>query len=174
MDLPSCLIAVDLQSGFIGTTTASIPLAVQAFCERNPIRHRIFTRFVNPGAGGPFLEILGWSRFQEDREIALAPEVASLPTLVVDKCSYSPFVDTKLEETLRDLDVYDVLVFGIDTDVCVLTTAVDLFDRGFRPLVVSDLSMSHAGRKYHDAAITILPRYIGAKNVVTTADLEHS
>lgn len=170
--MPSCLIAVDIQSGFIDTTTASIPPAVRRFCERNPIRHRIFTRFVNPGIGGPFVEILEWPRLQEQREIALAPEIEDLPTLVVDKCSYSPFVDTKLEDTLRGLEVDDVLVFGIDTDVCVLTTAVGLFDRGFRPVVVTDLSMSHGGREYHDAALSILPRYIGADNIVTTADLE--
>ncbi len=98
--------------------------------------------------------------------------MADLPTVVVDKFTYSPFVDTKLEDTLLEMGVDEVLVFGMDTDVCVLTTAVDLFDRGFHPVVVTDLSMSHAGHQYHDAAIAILPRYIGAKNVVTTADLQ--
>ncbi|WP_419917898.1 cysteine hydrolase family protein [Candidatus Poriferisocius sp.] len=172
MVLPSCLIAVDIQTGFINPATALIPSAVREFCEQNPIEHRIFTRFVNPGADGPFMKILGWSRFQEECETTLHPEVNSLPTLVLDKFTYSPFVDTKLEDTLLTLDVKDVLVFGIDTDVCVFTTAIDLFDRGFHPLVVTNLSMSHAGRQYHDAAIKILPRYIGADNVVTTADLE--
>ncbi len=173
MLVPSCFIAVDVQVGFMSAATASIPSAIQQFCERNHVEHRIFTRFINPGSGGPFVDILGWSRLQQEPEVTLASEVASLPTLVVDKFTYSPFVDTKLEDTLRKLEVRDVLVFGIDTDVCVLTTAVELFDRGFHPIVVSDLSMSHAGHRYHEAAITIIPRYIGADNVITTVELEH-
>ncbi len=56
MALPSCLIAVDVQAGFIAPATASIPLAIREFCERNPIEHRIFTRFVNPGNGGSFVD----------------------------------------------------------------------------------------------------------------------
>lgn len=171
MEAPSCLLVVDVQSGFISSATASIPSAVRAFCESTPFKHRIFTRFNNPGVGGPFVKILKWRRLSHDSETALAPEVADLPTLVIDKYAYSPFVDTKLEDILRNLGVYEVAVCGIDTDICVLTTAVDLFDRGFRPVVVSDLSMSHAGRVFHDAAIKILPRFIGADNVVTSAEL---
>ncbi len=171
--MPSCLIAVDIQSGFIDEHTAQIPMAIRQFCIHAPIEHRIFTRFINPGEGGPFIEILGWPQLQENREIVLAPEIDDCPTLVVDKYSYSPFIDTKLEDILRRLEVDEVLVFGIDTDVCVLTTAVDLFNRGFHPIVVSDLSMSHAGIEYHNAALSILPRYIGANNIVTTADLHN-
>ena len=171
MGIPSCLLVVDVQSGFISPASASIPSALRAFCESTPFEHRIFTRFINPGSGGPFVDILNWPRLRQDGEIALALEVADLPTLVIDKYTYSPFVDTKLEDTLKNLEVYEVAVCGIDTDVCVLTAAVDLFDRGFRPLVVSDLSMSHAGREFHEAAIKILPRFIGADNVVTAAQL---
>ena len=171
--MPSCLIAVDVQSGFINAATSSIPQAVRKFCDRNQIEHRIFTRFVNPGAGGPFVEILGWSRLQDEQEIALASEVDGLPTLVLDKNTYSPFVDTNLEEVLRDIGVDDVLVFGIDTDVCVLMTAVGLFDRGFRPVVVTDLSASTGGRQHHDAALSLLPRYIGSDNIATTTDLQN-
>lgn len=171
MSLPTCLIVVDVQSGFICSVTAPIPAAVSAFCKENSFEHRIFTRFINPGNGGPFVKILGWSHLQNEEEIALAPEVADLPTVIVDKHTYSPFVDTKLEDRLRNLGVHDVLVCGIDTDICVLTTAVDLFDRGFRPFVIKDLSMSHAGPEFHEAAIKILPRYIGANSVVTIADI---
>ncbi len=101
----------------------------------------------------------------------LAREVWGLPTLVVDKQSYGPFVGTELEAILHRIGARDVLVCGIDTDICVLATAVDLFDRGFRPFVISDLSMSHAGPELHDAALRILPRFIGGDGIVTVAEL---
>lgn len=168
---PSCLLVVDVQSGFICPPTAPIPAAVRAFCDKRSFDHRVFTRFINPGAGGSFIEILGWPHLQDESEISLAPEVADLPTLVIDKHAYSPFVDTKLEDRLRNLGVHEVYLCGIDTDICVLTTAVGLFDRGFRPMVIADLSMSCAGPEFHEAAIKLLPRYIGADNVVSVADL---
>ncbi len=77
----------------------------------------------------------------------------------------------RTERILRRLEITEVLVFGIDTDVCVLSTAAGLFDRGFHPIVVSDLSASTGGVKCHNAALSMLPRYIGANNIVTTADL---
>ncbi len=100
MGLPSCFIAVDIQSGFIGEHTAEIPIAIRQFCSDMPVTHRIFTRFINPGEGGSFIEILGWSKLQEIREIVLAPEVESCATMVLDKWSYSPFVKTGLEQNV--------------------------------------------------------------------------
>lgn len=117
------------------------------------------------------MDVLGWSGLSNAEETMLAREVIDLPTLVVDKRSYGPFLGTDLEDTLHQLGVRDVLVCGIDTDICVLATAVDLFDRGFRPLVISDLSMSHAGPELHDAALRILPRFIGEEGIVTVAEL---
>ena len=171
MTLPSCILVVDVQNGFICPATATIPAAVRSFCDNNKFEHRIFTRFINPGNGGPFVNVLGWPRLQDEDEIALAPEVADLPTLIVDKYTYSPFVDTKLEDRLRNLGLQEVFVCGMDTDICVLTTAVDLFDRGFQPTVIANLSMSHAGTEFHDAAIKILPRYIGEHNVINITEL---
>lgn len=170
-DIPSCLIAVDIQVGFIGPSTAEIPAQIRAFCEVVPVEHRIFTRFINPGTGGPFVDFLDWHRLQDGNETALAPEVADLPTLLIDKHSYSPFAHPGLEDALRVLDVEEVLVFGIDTDACVLATAFGLFDLGIRPRVVTDLSASSGGRKYHDSAMAILARSIGADGIVNTSDL---
>lgn len=171
MDAPSCLLAVDIQQGFINAATAKIPLAVRKFCDRVHIQHRIFTRFINPGESGQFVKILGWDRLQGEPEISLAPEVDELPTLVVDKRSYSPFMDGKLIDALRNFEATDVLVFGIETDACVFQSALDLFDRGLRPLVIADLSMSTAGRQYHHAALRMLARHIGSESIVNASDL---
>lgn len=172
MEGPSCLLAIDVQFGFVGPATEAVPTAVRSLCERVAFEHRILTRWINPGAGGPFVEILDYHGFQGDApEIPLVPEVADLATLIVDKYTYSPFVGTSLEDTLRELGVSTVAVCGIDTAVCVLAGAVGLFDRGFRPLLVSDASASMGGPDIHEAALQVLSRTIGPDNIITTDDL---
>ena len=172
MDGPSCLLAIDVQFGFVGPATEAVPAAVRSLCERVAFEHRIFTRWFNPGAGGPFVEFLDYHGFQGDApETPLVPEVADLATLVVDKFGYSPFVGTTLESTLQELGVRTVVVCGIDTAVCVLSAAVGLFDRGFRPVLVSDASRSMGGPDIDRAALEILARTIGPHNIMTTDDL---
>ena len=172
MDGPSCLLAIDVQFGFVCPETAAVPDAVRSLCERVEFEHRMFTRWINPGPGGPFVDYLDYHGFQGDApEIRLVGEVADLATLVVDKYTYSPFVGTDLERTLHQLGVDTVAVCGIDTAVCVLSAAVGLFDRGFRPLLVSDASASMGGPDIHQAGIDVLSRTIGPHNIITAEDL---
>ena len=91
---------------------------------------------------------------------------------MVKKHGYSPFSGTGLAAELERIGANTVLVFGIDTDVCVLSTAVGLFELGLHPIVVADLCASTGGTAAHIAALTILLRYIEADNITTTTDLQ--
>ena len=51
---------------------------------------------------------------------------------------------------------------GIDTDMCVLKCAMDLFDLGLEPVVWADCCASTAGLQAHLAGLAILGRNIGA------------
>jgi nicotinamidase/pyrazinamidase len=57
---------------------------------------------------------------------------------VIQKTRYSAFFRTDLERILRDLDVDEVRVIGVCTDICVLHTTSDLRNRDFRVTVLSD------------------------------------
>ena len=146
--------------------TSAIPAAVRSLCEHTHFEHRIFTRFINPGAGSPFVDILGWTALQDEQETALVPEIAHLPTLVVNKFTYSPFVGTRLEETLANFGIRDIAVCGIDTDACVLATVIGLMDRGIRPTVLSDLTGSTGGSEVHHAALRVLTRVVGPEKIL--------
>ena len=171
MTTPTCLIVVDVQNGFICPATATLPQRIRTFLEQRHFDHRIFTRFINPGEGSRFVNVFNWSSLQSDEEIALASEVATLPTLVVDKHTFSPVVKTDLVIQLKRFKIQTVFVCGLDTDVCVLATASALFDYNFQVKVITDLCMSTAGEAIHQAALQILPRIIGRQNLVTTSQL---
>ncbi|WP_413733308.1 cysteine hydrolase [Sodalis sp. RH13] len=58
--------------------------------------------------------------------------------LVVIKGRDSGFFDTKLDETLQKLGIKTVVVTGLQTHVCVQTTAADAFFRGYNVWVPDD------------------------------------
>jgi nicotinamidase/pyrazinamidase len=63
---------------------------------------------------------------------ALAPQPGDH---TIAKVSYSGFFRTGLEKLLDELDIDEVLLCGLPTNVCVLYTAVDALQRGIRVIV---------------------------------------
>ena len=85
--------------------------------------------------------------------------------VVLDKQVYTCVTPAFLAD-LRDNGIEEVAICGIDTDACVSACAVDLFENGIRPVLLSDACASHAGAEYHEAALRILARLIGKNQIV--------
>jgi nicotinamidase-related amidase len=62
--------------------------------------------------------------------------------IVVEKNKDSGFYETDLHERLRQLGVETVLITGMQTQICVQTTAADAFFRGYNVWVPSDCVVS--------------------------------
>ena len=60
-----------------------------------------------------------------------------------------------------------MFICGIDTDCCVLTTAVNLFEVGIRPIVLTQYCASNGGESSHQAALTCMGRLIGSHHLVS-------
>ncbi len=160
------IIVVDVQKGFLTNSAAKeLPQKIKDFLDANSFTHKIFTRFINPGPSGPYEQILDWSRLSGGEEIEIAEELEDYPTLTIDKNAYTPFMENTLGDFLNDNNIRQALVCGIDTDACVLQTAIGLFERNIHPIVLSDLCVNHVDQKYHDAALLILGYLIGEENV---------
>ncbi|WP_068619175.1 cysteine hydrolase family protein [Paenibacillus tuaregi] len=56
----------------------------------------------------------------------------------MDKTRYSAFCGTDLELKLRERGITDVHLVGVCTDICVLHTAVDAYNKGFNITVFED------------------------------------
>jgi nicotinamidase-related amidase len=162
---PSCLIVVDVQKGFVNAATAAIPATVEALQRRFDLV--AVTRFVNP-PGSAFRRLLDWPRFAPgSTETELAFQ-ARADALVLDKAAYSA-LDERLKAWLGAEGVETVHLAGIATDNCVLKTAVDLFDGGWRPVVLEDCCASHGGPDCHEAGLLLLRRFIGARQLAPGA-----
>ena len=71
---------------------------------------------------------------------------------LMDKHSYSAFVDTPLEELLRGQGIRTLIFAGVHTNVCVETSLRDAVCRGFYAVLARDCVASHTA-PLHDATL---------------------
>lgn len=102
--------------------------------------------------------------------VELVPEVRDEePEIVVTKHEYSGFHDTTLNTYLANNDISDILVVGVNTNVCVAATVFDAYHRGYSVTVLSDCVTSHE-REQHEHALQNIDTHFGT--VVESQDYE--
>jgi nicotinamidase-related amidase len=62
---------------------------------------------------------------------------------VISKRQFSGFIKTDLDQSLRTHAVDSVMVTGIATPICVLTTALDMLSHDFSAMIVEDSCAAH-------------------------------
>jgi len=78
--------------------------------------------------------------------------------IILPKRRFSAFFRTDLDMTLRTFDVDTIAVAGINTDVCVLSTAIDGICNDLYVVVISDC-IAARNRETHETMISILSTY---------------
>ncbi|MGH3972586.1 MAG: isochorismatase family cysteine hydrolase [Pseudonocardiaceae bacterium] len=168
------LVVVDVQNGFITEHSQPVVPVIVDLVRRWQAAHgdMVFTRYLNY-PGSPFEKLIGWTKMTASPQTEIIPEL--LPyidpqTPVIDKYIYTLFTPegTKLVDERGWTDLY---VCGIDTEICVLKTAVDAFEHNLTPWILEDASASHSGPKAHAAGLFIAGRFIGMNQIIQTASL---
>jgi nicotinamidase-related amidase len=159
------IVIVDVQRGFMNEFTHHIPERVGRLVERAGHEPLLFTRFVNV-AESPYHRFLDWHEVVGPPDTELVPEMVRLAGRgrVFEKRGYTGLPD-ELAQHLREIAVEEVTVVGIDTDMCVLKIAMDIFDLGIRPIVLTDCCASTLGAASHLAGLAVLSRNIGPQQL---------
>jgi len=79
----------------------------------------------------------------------------------MDKTRYSAFAGTDLDLRLRARGITEVHLIGVCTDICVLHTAVDLYNRGYQ-IVVHEDAVASFNQVGHDWALGHFTGALGA------------
>ena len=167
------LVVVDVQNGFITEDSAPVVPVIVELVRRWKATGGdvVFTRYLNY-AGSPYERLIGWTEMTHAPDTDLVPELAPHvgQSPVVDKYIYSLFTPegTQLVDEHHWTDLY---ICGIDTDSCVLKTAVDAFERDLMPWIVQDACASHAGPEPHNAGLLVARRFIGRSQIISAAGL---
>ncbi len=69
-------------------------------------------------------------------------QLSESPDIVV-KETYSAFVNTNLEESLKIAGIKNIIICGIKTNLCCETTARDAFLRNFNVVIVADATITN-------------------------------
>ncbi|QDP39092.1 cysteine hydrolase family protein [Radiobacillus deserti] len=78
-----------------------------------------------------------------------------------DKTRYSAFAGTELEIKLRERGIEEVHLVGVCTDICVLHTAVDAYNKGFKIVVYQD-AVASFDQPGHEWALRHFEKTLGA------------
>jgi nicotinamidase-related amidase len=80
----------------------------------------------------------------------------------MDKTRYSAFVGTDLEQKLREREIVEIHLIGVCTDICILHTAVDAYNKGFK-IVVHREAVASFNSTGHEWALQHFISSLGAE-----------
>lgn len=169
------LLIVDVQNGFITNDTEHVVTGIAELAGRwqSEGGRVLFSRYFNY-TGSEFERLINWRKLYAapDTDLAeqLKPYGGRNEEAVYDKRGYSALTDEFLRQVHRH-GWTDIVVCGIDTELCVLATVFDAFDAGLTPWVVTDASASTGGLPAHNAGLLVMARGIGEHHLVTADQL---
>ena len=150
----TALVIVDMQRAFVtdspiaapaGATVAERLNRLAAACRRSGIpviwtRHVVRPGGSNVGLLGELIPPVAAGIIDEDAPSAALHELMDVREgdIIVDKPRFGSFYGTDLEVILRSSGIDTIILGGINTNVCVDTTAREAAVREFRVLFLSD------------------------------------
>lgn len=167
------LLVVDVQNGFLTERTRHVlPFIVKLVDHWQKASGKtIYTRYFNyPGSA--FERIINWRQLYASPDTDIADELTPYTkhSTTLDKHTYSA-VSSEFTELVGRHHWTDVAICGIDTDLCVLKTAFDVFEHNLTPWIITNASASTGGDSFHESALTVISRAIGDHHLITTEEL---
>jgi nicotinamidase-related amidase len=180
-------VVVDMQRVFAEATDWRVP-AIAAVTEpilalaRAHARDTLFTRFMTPptveSANGDWRRFYArWPSVLRDRmEPAMFDLMESFapfvpPAEVCDKTTFSAFASADFVASLARRGIQTLVLSGVETDVCVLATALDAVDRGLHVVLATDGLTSWSAAGHRAALEAIYPRFDQQIESATVAEI---
>ncbi|MEX5711078.1 cysteine hydrolase [Parafrankia sp. FMc6] len=165
------LVVIDVQNGFLTEhSRPAVPVIVSLVARWQAAGgDTVFTRYLN-FPGSQYERLMGWTELRDSPATDLVDDLSPYQekaVAVIDKTVYTLF-NSEGAALVEDRGWTDLYICGIDTNSCVLKTAVDAFERDLAPRIVVDASASHSGPDVHDAGLLVARKFIGATQLITS------
>ena len=180
-------VVVDMQRLFAEETGWRVPdlpallPPIAKLIEHRPAR-ALYARFITPASVG---ESKGawqsyyrqWPQVIRDRLPAgiydlVAPLARNAaPHQQFDKEGFSAFSGPAFAGMLRDLGASTLVLSGVETDVCVLSTALEAIERGLRVVIATDAVTSSSPAGHRATLDHVLPRFEHLLDLAPSADI---
>lgn len=160
----TALLCVDVQSGFLSAYTSKALPRIHELVTSDKFAVKIASKFINAPESS-FCTLIEWDELSPgSSETELDPVVEKYSDLILTKYTYGNAM--KICSILKSHNVDTILIVGVDTDVCVLQNAGQLFDLGFKVYVDLDGCATNGGAAADAAAVKLMERTIGKRQVL--------
>ena len=158
----SLLLIIDLQKVFINKNTKKLPKKINKIINDKKYNKVAFTRFNNFN-DSIYVKKLKWKKCinVDDKKIMI--DVGN--NNVFNKYVYSA-VNEEFIKFIKENNITNIYLCGIDIECCVLKTAFDLFELGYNVYVLKDYCACTHGIIRKNNALKIIKRCIGKDNVI--------
>lgn len=160
--LNKLLLVIDLQNGFINQNTEDLKQKIKKLIEDNMYEKVLFTRFINV-LESIWVKKLNYTGCLTKEEQALAIETKYCD--IIDKYLYTA-VNDKLVRYIKENKIDKIYICGIDTECCVLQTALDLFEDNYDIYILKDYCRCMHGEIENNQALEIIGRNIGENRII--------
>ncbi len=134
---------------------------VTAYRDRREIIANPYWRFQS-GRAGSIRSGIADHNLGTTRGVEMMPGIRKEPDLLVHaKKRYDCFLGTDLGFTLRTHEINAVLLLGVNTNSCVIATAISASVRDYAVFVVEEGVQTMAGQSLHDAARQVIAGSFG-------------
>lgn len=158
------LFVVDVQEFYKNKQTKVVIEEIRSYLRKYENKYSliIFTVFQNDSTS-PVWKTLGWKKCSSNKETRIVKELNSFVNQheVVTKNTYSVLKSKKVLQQLKNYKIDQVDLCGFETDCCILATAYDLFDLGYKAVILENLCATTSKDKLHNPAISVMRRNIG-------------
>lgn len=180
-------VVVDMQRMFAEQTEWHVPAMADVMpgIEALTAAHRsatVFTRFVTPShpreaTGRWQIYYRRWRSMAADRldaaMIELIDPLRAIAThaTMFDKTTYSAFGSAPFVACLSERNIRSLVLSGVETDVCVLATALEAVDRGLHVIVAADAVTSWSPASHRATIELVLPRLDQQIRIATVEEI---
>lgn len=142
----------------------------------------IFTRFIT--ARNPSSAKGAWARYytrwhavtrdeRGESALELHPDLAPFAAAarVFDKTTHDAFDDAVFAQHIDSLAPGALVLSGLETDVCVLATAMSAIDLGYRTVIATDAVASSVAESHRACLDHVYPRFDQQLELATVAEI---
>jgi nicotinamidase-related amidase len=163
--MKSALIVIDVQKHFAVEKAEDLPEKIKHHIENTKYDHILFTKLKNIPSSN-FFKILNWKKVTHAPATDLHPLLAPFANgqNTFEKTTYSAFKSKAFTDYLIKHNVGEIFICGINIDACVLATAFEAFDLGYKFKIIEELcSVASMRDDYEASAKTIITRNLKRK-----------
>ncbi len=162
--MKKALFVIDVQGLFENNKTKIIAGKINNYIKKNKNKYSfiVFTVFKN-NPQSSLWKIFGYKECVKGKEIQIISKLSECvdSSKIIFRNTYSLFKNIEIKSKLKKDKIEEIDICGFDTDCCVLATAYDLFDSGYKPVILKDMCYSTSEEKLHNLALKIIERNCG-------------